>query len=72
MGISLEGAVSILNKIKMRDWDKSHFELSGTKPNIWIESLEEKIDRREEFLNIIDTNRKSEKVAMLKKSELTE
>lgn len=69
--VSIEGAQSVLAQINKRSWDVNHFNACGVDVSKWLESLQEEISNREEFLRQIKINKQDKKVSELKNSELT-
>jgi hypothetical protein len=71
LSISSEEAQSILEQINKRSWDVSHFKACGVNVSNWLQSLQEVINNRDEFLKQIETNKQDKKLAKLGSSELT-
>ena len=69
--ISITEAQSVLGQINKRNWDTSHFKACGVDVSQWLQSLQEVITNRDEFLKQIETNKQDKKIAKLQSSELT-
>lgn len=71
LSISSEEAQSILEKIRMKNWDLNHFKACGIDFNEWMQSLKNTIINRDEFLKQIEVNRGDKKILQLNSSQLT-
>ncbi len=69
--IGVQEAESVMEQINKRNWDTNHFKACGVDVNKWLQSLNEVITNRDEFLNQIETNKQEKKISLLKSSELT-
>ena len=68
--IGVTEAQSVLEQINKRSWDVNHFKACGVGVNEWLQSLQEIIFNRDEFLNQIEINKQNKKIAKLQSSEL--
>ncbi len=69
--IGVTEAQSVLEQINKRSWDINHFKACGVNVNEWLQSLQEAISNREDFLKQIEINKQDKKISQLKSSELT-
>lgn len=70
LSISSEEAQNVLAQIKRRIWDVNHFKAFSVDVNEWLQSLQEVITNRDEFLKQIEINKQEKKIAQLKSSQL--
>lgn len=68
--ISIEEAQGVLGQITKRNWDINHFKACGIDVSDWLNSLENTIVNRDEFLKQIELNKQDKKIEKLKSSEL--
>ncbi len=69
--ISVEDAENVFEQINKRDWDVSHFTACGVGISQWLESLQEAIASREDFLRQIEVNKQDKKLLKMIFSEIT-
>lgn len=69
--ISSEEAQKVFEQINKRSWDTNHFKACGVDVSKWLQSLQEVITNRDEFLKQIEANKQDKKILQLKSSELT-
>jgi hypothetical protein len=69
--ISIQEAQSVFEHINKRVWDVNHFKSCGVDLNEWLQSLQEVIIKRNDFLKQIDLNKQDKRISRLKSSELT-
>ena len=68
--ISITEAQNVLQQINKRNWDKKSFDMWKIDLNEWLQSLQEVISNRDEFLKQIELNKQDKKIAKLQSSEL--
>lgn len=68
--VGVTEAKNILEQINKRIWDVNHFKACGVDINEWLQSLQETIPKRDEFMKQIEVNRQDKKIIQLKSSEL--
>lgn len=69
--ISNKEAQNVLEQINKKNWDTNHFKACGVDVSKWLQSLQEVITNRDEFLKQIEANKQDKKISQLKSSELT-
>jgi len=69
--IGVTEAQSVFGQINKRSWDTNHFKACGVDVSHWLQSLQEVINNRDEFLKQIEINKQDKKIAKLQSSELT-
>lgn len=69
--ISSEEAQRVFEHINKKSWDINHFKACGVDVSKWLQSLQETISNREDFLKQIEVNKQDKKISQLKSSELT-
>ena len=69
--VSLKEAQNILEQIKKRNWNKNSFNMWKIDLSKWLQSLQDIITHRDEFLKQIEINKQDKKIAKLNSSELT-
>ena len=69
--ISSEESLKVFEQINERNWDVNHFRACGVDVSKWLQSLQETISNRKDFLNQIEANKQDKKISQLKTSELT-
>jgi len=69
--ISSKEAQKVFEQINKRSWDTNHFKACGVDVSKWLQSLQEVITNRDEFLKQIEANKQDKKISQLKSSELT-
>ncbi|TCN60929.1 hypothetical protein D0809_03375 [Flavobacterium circumlabens] len=65
----VENILTQIQQISM-SWNMQMFEIWYGKFDLWFQSLQEKVNHREEFLRQIETNKLDKKIAKLKSSEI--
>jgi hypothetical protein len=68
--IRVAEAQNIFEQINKRKWDVNHFKACGVDVNEWLQSLQEVIVNRDEFLKQIEANKQDKRIAKLDSSEL--
>ncbi|MDH6310599.1 hypothetical protein M2451_003482 [Dysgonomonas sp. PFB1-18] len=68
--ISSEEAQRVFEQINKRSWDVKHFKACGVDISKWLQSLQETIFNREDFLKQIEVNKQEKKILQLKSSDL--
>ena len=69
--IGVANARLIFEQINSRSWDANHFKAWGIDVSTWLQSLQEKMSKREDFLKQIEVNKQDKKILQLKSSEIT-
>lgn len=69
--VSLKEAQNILEQIKKRNWNKNSFNMWKIDLSKWLQSLQDIITNRDEFLKQIEINKQDKKITKLNSSELT-
>jgi hypothetical protein len=69
--IGVTEAQNVLEQINKKNWDIKHFKACGIDLIKWLQTLNEVITNRGEFLNQIETNMQDKKILKLPSSELT-
>lgn len=68
--IDAQIAEKVFHEIKTIDWNVSNFKWFGIDVPGWLDSMQEAINSKENFLRQIDANKADKKISMLKSSKL--
>ena len=65
--------LNVLNQIKQtsKNWNMQMFEVWYGEFDTWLQGLQEKVNRRDEFVKQIEANKQDKKISQLKSAELT-
>jgi hypothetical protein len=69
--VSREEAQRVLELIVSRNWDVNHFKACGVNVDVWLNSLQNTVSKRDEYLEQIEANKQDKKLSKLICSELT-